>query len=125
MPIAVPWAVLGGGALLAGGGVGLHLAAKGTYTAYDQAVTACANPVIKGCSARTELTAQRASGDLLQTLAITSYVVGGAAVATGAVLLYFNRPQPYLRSVDALAPTAAVAPLLLPGGAGLSLAGTF
>jgi hypothetical protein len=125
MPVAVPWVVLGGGALLAGGGVGLHLAAKGTYAAYDQAVTACANPVIKGCSARTELTAQRASGDLLQTLAITSYVVGGAAVATGAVLLYVNRPQPYLRSVDALAPTAAVAPLLLPGGAGLSLAGTF
>jgi hypothetical protein len=125
MPVAIPWVVLAGGAALAGGGVALHLVARDTYAQYDVRVAQCATPPISGCRARPDLQAQRSNGDVLQALAWTSYLAGGAAVATGAVLLVLNRPQPYLRSVDSLQPTATLAPLLIPGGAGLSLAGTF
>jgi len=126
MPTAVPWVVLGGGAALAGAGVGMHLAARSAFAGYDAAVTSCAtNTPSKGCIGRPDITSQRATADTLQGLAWASYLVGGAAVATGAVLLYVNRPQAYIRSVEAVESAASLTPLLVPGGAGLSLAGSF
>ena len=126
MPVAIPWVVLAGGAALAGTGVGLHLAARGAYAGYDAAVTSCAGTAGRGCVARPDITSQKTTGDTLQALAWTGYLAGGAALATGAVLLYVNRPQAYIRSVEAVeAPAAVLTPLLVPGGAGLSLAGSF
>jgi tetratricopeptide (TPR) repeat protein len=125
MPLAVPWVVVGAGVALAGGGVALQLSARSSYASYDTAVGRCAVPTAAGCTPRPDIALLRSSGDLLQTLAWASYLVGGAAVITGSVLLYVNRPQAYLRSVDAVTPTATLAPLLVPGGAGLSLVGTF
>jgi tetratricopeptide (TPR) repeat protein len=125
LPVAVPWVVLGGGAAVAAAGVGLQLAAKGAYAGYDAAVAACAAPESLGCTLRPDIASRRSSGDTLQALAWTTFVVGGAAVITGSVLVYVNRPQAYLRTVEVAQPTAALVPVLVPGGAGLSLAGTF
>jgi len=48
-------------------------------------------------------------------------VVGGAALVTGAVLVYLNRLQPYQKSVGVAAPKVSLVPSLGPSGAGATL----
>jgi hypothetical protein len=123
---AVPWTVLLGGVAVAGGSLGLHFAANGAYQQYDQGINDCANadPVVGGCTPSLDLQARKSSGDTLQSLAFVGYGVGGAAVITGAILLYVNRLQPYRRqTVDVVnaRPEVSVAPLLGPGVGGAQL----
>lgn len=119
----IPWAVVAGGAAVIGTGVGMHLGARGAYQAYDAGIQACAAAGAGGCYPAPALQAERSKGDSLQALAFVGYGLGGAAVVTGAVLVYVNRLQPYRKDVQA--PVATVAPLLGPGLAGATLQVTF
>ena len=123
---AIPWTVLLGGVAVAGGSLGLHFAANGSYQAYDRGINDCSNadPVVGGCTPSLDLQSKKATGDTLQSLAFVGYGVGGAAVLTGAILLYVNRLQPYRRqTVDVVntKPEVTVAPLLGPGVGGAQL----
>lgn len=122
-PVAFPWAVLAAGAVVAGTGAGLHAASRGEFDAYDRGVSACATPAAAGCVPSTELAQRRLSGQGLQAVAVTSYVVGGAALAAGAVLLYLNRPLPYVRTVEV--PKVTLAPILAPGSVGATAVVSF
>jgi hypothetical protein len=113
----IPWVVAGAGVAVAGAGVGMHLAAKGQFAQYDSAIVGCQDSVTGGCVPGPQVASVKSTGDALQTGAIAAYAVGGAALVTGASLLFVNRLQPYEKSID-VKPTVSVAPILMPGGAG-------
>lgn len=122
---AIPWTVLLAGVAVAGGSIGVHFAADGAYKEYDRGINDCAvaDPLVGGCVPSLDLQAKKQSGDTLQSLAFVGYSVGGAAIVTGAILLYVNRLQPYRRQqVDVVnKPQVTVAPLLGPGAGGASV----
>ncbi len=110
----VPWTFVAAGVVVAGGGVGLHLAAKNAFRVYDSEIAGCSvGSTTNGCVPGLDVAATRSRGDTYQALAITAYAVGGAALATGAVLLYLNRLQPY-RTTVGVTPQVSVVPLLGP-----------
>lgn len=90
-----PWAVLGVGTAVALAGGALHMQAKGSYEDFDTRIAQCG-----GCVPTPDVSDLRSRGDSQQQLAFGAYAVGGAAVVTGAILLYINRPQAYRISVD-------------------------
>jgi len=104
----------------------LHYQARVDFEAYDASIKACAQgqevtqPYICPPSESASYAPLRASGNRWQTGAIASYVGGGAALVTGAVLLYFNQPR-----LPPVAEGIAVAPVLTPGSAGVALAFDF
>ncbi|MBL9038305.1 MAG: PEGA domain-containing protein [Archangium sp.] len=116
--VAIPWVVVGVGAVMIGASVFMHLEARNSYQAYDTAISGCVVRELGGCTPTLEVSSLKARGDSQQTLAIGGYVVGGVAAAVGAWLVYFNRQQPFRKSVD-----LAVLPWLSPtsGGALLSM----
>lgn len=116
----IPFATLGVGAALAGGGVGLHLSARSQFAAYDRGVEGCVDQATGGCVPSLALAALRTQGQGQQAGAIALYGIGGAAVAAGAVLLYVNRPQPYRADVK-LESSLLLLPTVGPNGAGASL----
>ncbi len=119
-PAQTPWIVVGAGVAVGLIGLGLHFWGKGTYSTYDQQVTACATqtPTAGGCQLTPAIASVKQRGDTLQALGITGYAVGGAAVAVGAVLLYLNRLQPYRIQVGVGGAHASVLPSLGPSGGG-------
>lgn len=118
-PVWVPWLVVGLGAAAAGGGAGLHAASAGAFQAFDRGVAGCLSPDTGGCRPSVALLAQKQTGDTLQALGITGYAVGGAALVTGAVLVYLNRLQPYEAPLPAAGRLeVTVVPVLSPGGVG-------
>lgn len=127
---AIPWTVVGAGAVLVGGSVGLHLASRSAFSSYDRQIQSCsAASASGGCVPDATVAGARASGNTLQGLAIGGYVVGGAALVAGAVLVYVNRLQPYRTSVElpgsSTGTTLLLVPQASPLGAGASLLGTF
>jgi hypothetical protein len=109
--------VLGAGVAVAGGGALLHMTARSDFKSYDQAITSCG-----GCVPTAAQTSQLSQGHTFQSVAVAGYIAGGAAIATGATLLYLNRLQAYRVDPDALEsnkPSVAVAPLLAPGTGGM------
>ncbi len=90
-PTWVPWTTVGGGVALALVGGALHYSAAQDFDEFDALVEAA---VSSGHEAATVDQSARESGELKQIAAISLYAVGGAAIATGVVLLFFNRPQP-------------------------------
>ncbi|MDX2012749.1 MAG: hypothetical protein SFW67_21295 [Myxococcaceae bacterium] len=95
----IPWTVLGAGVALAGGGVGLHLSARNQFAAYDRGIEGCTDAATGGCVPSLDLAAQASQGRSQQAGAMALYGIGGAAIVTGAVLLYVNRLQPYRADV--------------------------
>lgn len=96
-----PWAVVGtGAAVMAAGGV-VHALAARNFNDYDEkfAKLPCAamrDMVPAGCSREqigAALDQQLDRANRQQRIAIGAYIGGGALVAAGAVLLYFNRPR--------------------------------
>ncbi|NMO23337.1 hypothetical protein, partial [Pyxidicoccus fallax] len=114
-----PWAVVGTGVALAAGGVLMHSTARDDYSKFDTAIASCG-----GCVPEPAVADHRSRGDTLQTAAFAAYGVGGAALVTGAVLLYLNRLQPIQvdPSEAAKSPkvSAGVTPYLGAGGGGAS-----
>ncbi|MBL4634522.1 MAG: hypothetical protein JKY56_11655 [Kofleriaceae bacterium] len=85
-----PWAVLGSGAaLLVVGGATHSLAAAG-FTDYDDGIRNCG-----GCVPSSSLQSTKDNASLEQTFAFAAYGLGGAALLTGAYLVYANRAQAY------------------------------
>jgi len=97
MPAWIPYSVLGAGVVIGGVGALMHASAKGGFSDYDQAILDCANSdATGGCSMPTPaIFALKSDAESKQTLAATMYVVGGAAVAAGVVLVVLNRPRSY------------------------------
>jgi hypothetical protein len=124
-PAAIPWTVVAVGAVILGGSVGLHLSAKGAFDTYDKGIVACAQPEALGCLPRTDLAATRSQGTTFQSLALVGYAVGGAALITGTVLVYLNRLQPFVKSVDVGGAQVSLLPSFGPSGAGAFLFASF
>ena len=97
MPNWVPYTVLGGGVVLAAVGGLLHSSAKTSFDEYDQAISECASTDPSGgCSTLPAGVAdKKTSAESNQTLAFTSYAIGGAAVVAGVVLVILNRPKTF------------------------------
>jgi hypothetical protein len=96
-----PWAVVGGGAVVALAGGVVHRRAAVSFGEYDDEFLqlGCVvepDPDEPGC---TEADVPAHMQDKLrqatweQRIAVASYTVGGAALATGLVLVYLNRPR--------------------------------
>lgn len=111
-----PWLVVGGGVLLAGVSVGLHLAARNQFKVYDNGITACVKPETGGCNPSVALTGTRSGGETMQAVAMVGYAVGTAALITGAVLVWMNRLLPYRQSVNVepSSPSVTLVPQLGP-----------
>jgi hypothetical protein len=111
-----PWVVVGGGAAVVVIGGVLHMLAGSSYDDYDKAIEQCSLDNGGHCQPTSDMTSKRDTGDTLQTLGFVGYGLGGAAIVTGAVLLYLNRSVSY--QVEAQ-PEISVAPMLTPGGGGV------
>jgi tetratricopeptide (TPR) repeat protein len=83
-----PWVVFGTGALIMAAGGYFQVTAQKAFDDFDAAIEEC-----HGCVPMGEVADFRSSGELNRTLSIVSYSVGGAALVTGAVLLYVNRQR--------------------------------
>jgi hypothetical protein len=109
-----PWSVaVGGVALVAAGGI-LEAAASSSFAAYD-------GRVASGCGGTTcstndpTLTSDNSRGKLENELAVAAWIAGGAALATGIVLIGLDRPREM----------PLVAPVATPGGGGAVVVGHF
>jgi tetratricopeptide (TPR) repeat protein len=111
-----PWAVVGAGAAVALAGGALHMQARGSFEEFDTRIVQCG-----GCVPAPEVTDLRTRGTTRQQLAFGAYAVGGAALVTGAVLVFINQPQAYRINPDEAgsSPAASVAPLLGRGEGGV------
>ncbi|WP_338865608.1 hypothetical protein [Myxococcus stipitatus] len=102
----VPWTVLGTGLAVAGGSGVLHWKARESFRDFDSRLRP------NGMHLTPEMKSLRQRGSALQVGAISGYSVGGAAVVTGAVLLYLNRQQPYRINIEDSAPGVVIAPVV-------------
>lgn len=111
-----PWAVAGAGAAVALAGGAMHMQARGSFEKFDTRIAECG-----GCIPAPEVTDLRTRGTSMQQLAFGAYAVGGAALVTGAVLVFINRPQAYRINPDeASSPEGtSIAPLLGRGEGGI------
>ena len=119
----VPWVVIGGGLALAGLGGAVDLSAASDRASFDRVVQQDCRMV--KCS-DADLDAAHVLGldktaRTKSAIAIGFFATGGAAVVTGAVLLYMNRGRTVYRETPQLTPSVNA----LPGGAALSVGGRF
>lgn len=113
-----PWVVAGAGAAVTLAGVGFQLAASNNVEDYELEISrACP----QGCD---PADLPRAVRDLesrarwQNRVGIAALGVGGAALATGVVLLWLN--QPYRERVDESGHTIGLAPVIAPGLGGIA-----
>jgi tetratricopeptide (TPR) repeat protein len=96
----MPFAVIGAGVVVGGVGAVMEVSARSSYDDYDAAVARCYEASGQmGCS-DASVTDKKTSGDTKRMLGYVGYGVAGAAVITGAVLLYLNRQQSYEITAD-------------------------
>jgi hypothetical protein len=88
-PTWTPWALMGSGLAIATSGVLLQHQSITDYRGYDAEIVQCG-----GCVPEPRLGAIRTRANTLQTVSYGTYVLGGASLVGGVVLLYFNRLQP-------------------------------
>lgn len=132
----MPYTVIGAGALVGLIGGGMELWASSTYKDLNTSVAKCNSPTA-GCSIEDNqhLVDMRKSGDTRRTLGYVGYGVGGAAIATGALLAYLNRRTPYQVRPEEIegeqdkgqdkAPAVSFTPVVSPGMAGAQVQGHF
>jgi hypothetical protein len=132
----MPYAVLGGGVFVGAVSSLLALSATSNYADYDRKVQQCSMGVgvgTSGCDATPSLTSIRNSGDTKRAVAFVGYGIAGAAVATGAVLLWLNRREAYQIRADDLKKSPGeeeeqevmVTPIVTPTMAGAAVQGHF
>jgi len=117
----VPWAVVGAGIVVGAAGGGMHYLAHQDFASFDNAIKGCASadPAVGGCIPDASAASKRSQGNTLQAAAIGAYAVGGAALVTGAILVYVNRLQPYRIDPNDKHVDVSVAPMIGPGQAGV------
>jgi hypothetical protein len=124
----LPYAVLGAGAAVGLGAGALELSAQSSYDEFNARVAAC-NTMAAGCALDTPgITTPRDSGDTKRLLGYVGYGVAGAAIATGATLLWLNRRQAYQISPDELEAASApvaITPIVSPDVMGAMVQGHF
>lgn len=119
-----PWVVVGAGALLSGSGLLLHNQANDRYRSFDAAVARCSSANNgRGCLPSPEVLSEQSRGSRFQTAALGTFSVGGAALALGLTLAYFNRLQAELISPDDHEKSLTVTPVV--GGAESGVTATF
>ena len=133
----MPYAVLGAGVVAGGTGLLLSMSAQSSYDEFDAEVQRCNEQtgMNGGCDASTPgLTGLRDDGDSKRTMSYVAYGVAGAALVTGAVLVYLNRSQAYQISSDEYrreqleqerAGKVSITPIVAPTMAGAMLQGRF
>ena len=127
----MPYTVMFGGLVIGAVGGVLQMSAQATYDDFDRAVAACnTDSGGAGCATTAGLEAARDGGDAKRALGYVGYGVAGAAVVTGALLIYLNRERSYEITADeyrrqrATKPVA-IAPMVAPGTAGAIVLGRF
>jgi tetratricopeptide (TPR) repeat protein len=96
-----PWAVVGAGVALSGGGLLLHSRANEKYRLFDEAIARCSSANNgRGCLPSPEMLNDQSRGNTFQSAALGTFSVGGAALALGLTLAYFNRLQAEVISPD-------------------------
>ena len=119
-PTWMPWLVTGSGVLLASGGGALHNSSRAGFLDYDRNFDAQCMP---GCVDKEvpELSGQLGSATWRQRFAYSMYIAGGAALATGLVLVFLNRPETIRREIPGVEAPAGlmVAPMVAPGTTGI------
>jgi tetratricopeptide (TPR) repeat protein len=128
-PQYVPYVVLAAGVAIAAVGLGLHMGSNGLYKSYDTAVSDCALSTMfhGGCATNPNIDSARIKADVVQGAGFAAYAVGGVLTATGAILIFANRLQPYRISVGVTngARSLTFLPFFGPSGGGAALTGTF
>ncbi len=129
----VPYAVIGAGVVFGAVGGAMELSAKSSYKDFDTKIAKCnTDSGGGGCAVDASLTDIQDSGDKKRTLGYVGYGLAGAAVITGAVLIYLNRETTYQITADEYRrelvkhpATVSVTPLVAPGMAGAMVLGRF
>jgi tetratricopeptide (TPR) repeat protein len=124
-----PYAIVGAGAAIGLGAGGIMLSAQSSYDQFNTAVARC-NTDAAGCeiAANPGITNLRQSGDTKRSVSYVGYGVAGAAVATGAVLIWLNRRQAYYLTPEQLESepsSTAIAPIISPEMTGALVQGHF
>lgn len=127
-----PYAVIAGGAVMGLVGGALELSANASYNEFDDAVARCAaQSGSNACTDASDVSGKRDSGDTKRTLGYVAYGIAGAAVVTGAVLVYLNRSSAYQITADEYRQElreqqkTSITPVVGPGVAGVMLHGAF
>lgn len=118
-----PWAVLGGGALVAAAGIPLQVRASSNMDRFRQRANELCGT--ESCELPASLRDLESRAELQNRVAITAFAVGAAGIAAGAVLLYVNRERTIVREVEAPPDRALSVVPLGPDAPGLGLAGRF
>jgi hypothetical protein len=122
----MPWAAVGAGAAVLAVGGALHGQSSSSFADFDKSFDArCMNG---GCNDGEvpDLKEKLDSAERQQQIAVTSYIIGGAAVVGGLVLVYVNRPQVYRRDLEAGTESQlSIVPVIAPDSAGVSAAFRF
>jgi hypothetical protein len=121
-PTWMPWTVVGAGAVVLAVGGGLHTQSSSSFSAYDKSFD---ERCMDGCREEDvpDLNDDLAAAERQQGIAVTAYVIGGAALAGGLVMVFFNQPQVFRRDVEGGAERElTIAPMLAPDTAGVSAA---
>lgn len=125
-PTWMPWTVVGAGAVVLATGGALHGQSSSSFADFDKSFDqTCMNG---GCndSEVPDLRAKLDSAERQQQIAVASYVVGGAALVGGLVLVYVNRPQVFRRDLEAgTEREVTIVPVIAPDSAGVSAAFRF
>ncbi|HWO23802.1 MAG TPA: hypothetical protein VNO30_33905 [Kofleriaceae bacterium] len=96
----VPWAAIGGGALVGLVGGGLQWSATSSYKQFNSELKRCSDSVGGLTCDASGFTDLRDSGHTKRTLGLVGYGMAGAAIVTGGLLLYLNRRVSYLITTD-------------------------
>ena len=125
-PQWMPWAVVGTGAAVLAVGGALHGQSSSSFASFDEDFdTRCMNG---GCNDNEipDLKDKLDSAERQQQIAVASYVVGGAALVGGLVLVFVNRPQVFRRDLEAGTESELTfVPMIAPDSAGVSAAFRF
>jgi tetratricopeptide (TPR) repeat protein len=111
-----PWTVVGTGVAVAAASGVLHALSARNFSAYDDdfrklscASMGCTDQDVEDMNPHLPQLLSRAQ--LQQRLAVGGYIAGGVLIATGAALVYFNRPH-LVEQGAANGPAVAIAPVL-------------
>jgi hypothetical protein len=127
----MPYAVIAGGVVVGGVGALMQLSAQSSYDDYDKEIARCNGESMNGgCEKLAAITDLKDSGNTKRTLGYVGYGLAGAAVITGAVLIYLNRETTYEITADEYKrqlreKPVSVVPMVAPGSAGAMVLGRF